>query len=1016
MKRHPLLKWSTHIAVALLLIAQLNISTLAQSQAASGSIEGTIIDSTGAVVPDAKVTATNLQTGLTRAVTSNGEGLYRLQLLPVGDYNVTIEKQGFGTIKREAVKVQVGQKVALDLELGAAGASETINVTSDVPIVETTRTQVSTTVNDRAVANLPTNGRNFIDFVLLTPGVTRDTRTGDISFGGQRGTLNSLQIDGADNNNTFFGQSLGRTGSGRAPYQFSQDAVQEFQVNSNGYSAEFGRAAGAVINVVTKSGTNELHGTLFEFYRDKSLNANSFFNNATGRSRPALHVNQFGGNVGGPIVADTAFFFFDYDGQRRRDPVDVILQGPRVASSDPNFAAQQRALAEIAPRAQGYPRLFNQDVFLLKGDWQISEANRLSGRFNYQKFAGGALENSAPPGNPSTTSTFEHTGNSNVRTLTLTFSLSSVLTHHLLNEARYNYGRDREPGTANSDEPEAVILQGGVTVVTLGRNNFSPRETTLKRHQFIDNLSYSIGKHSLKTGVDVNIENIFNFFPGLFGGQYTFNSLADFANRTPLRFTQAFAGAGTTGGTTKPNIREFSAFIQDDWRINQKFTINAGLRYDLQKLRSPEITNPDAGLAAAGIDTGQVNVDKNNFGPRLGFAWNPLDSNTLVVRGGYGVFFGRTPAILLGTAHSQNGIQVINLTFTPTQAVFPAYPTRFATIPSGVTLAAPSIYVFAKDYVSPYTQQWSLGTEYQLFKDLSVTMTYLGVKGTHLGRTRDINLLPPTATTIRDDANNVFTFLRFPSPPSSPPLANIQLRRFTNFGRISMFESTGNSIYNGLTVQVNKRFSRNFQMLASYTFSRVIDDAPDATSVVPGNLGDDSKIVQNTLNIRDDRASSVNDVRNRFVISGIWDVSGYAKGIQSKGMRALLSGWSLSAIFAAEDGRPYSPLVGADLNNDGNRFTDRVPGVGRNTFVGPGFASFDPRITREIRFHERARIQLIVEAFNVFNRANFSNVTNTFYSLTGSGTSTSLMTNRSFGRPTSTTDPRIIQLAAKIIF
>jgi outer membrane receptor protein involved in Fe transport len=998
MKRNPIFRWITLLTVVLILTAQLQIATLAQSQASSGSIEGTLIDTTGAVVPDAKVTATNLQTGLTRSVTTNSEGLYRLLLLPVGEYNVTIEKQGFSTIKREAVKVQVGQKVPLDIELGAAGASESINVTSEAPIVETTRTQVSATVNDRAVANLPTNGRNFIDFVLLTPGVTRDVRTGDISFGGQRGTLNSIQIDGADNNNTFFGQALGRTGSGRAPYQFSQDAVQEFQVNSNGYSAEFGRAAGAVINVVTKSGTNEYHGTLFEFYRDKALNANTFFNNSLGRPRPALHVNQFGGNLGGPIVKNNAFFFFDYDGQRRRDPVDVILQGSRVPASDPNFAAQQAALAEIAPRAQGYPRLFNQDVYLAKGDWQMTDANRLSARYNYQRFTGGSLENSAPAGTPSTNSTFEHTGNSNVRTTTLTLSLSSVLTNRLLNEFRYNYGRDREPGAANSDEPEAVILQGGVTVVSLGRNNFSPRETTLRRNQFIDNLSYTIGKHAVKTGVDVNIENILNFFPGLFGGQYTFNSLADFANRRPARFVQAFAGPGTTGGTTNPNIREFSAFVQDDWRFNQKLTINAGLRYDIQKLATPEILNPDGALIAAGIRTDQVNVDKNNYGPRLGFAYSPLDSNTLVVRGGYGVFFGRTPAIMLGTAHSQNGIQVVNLTFTGT--AMPAYPSRFASIPSGVTLAAPSIYVFAPDYVEPYTQQWSLGTEYQLFKDLSVAVSYLGVKGTHLGRTRDINFNAPVPTTIRDDAGTTFTYQRFGT------------RRFTSFGRISQFESTGNSIYNGLTVQVTKRFAQNFQMLASYTYSHAIDDAPDATSVVPGNAGDDAKMVQNPLNIRDDRASSLNDVRNRFVISGIWEVGGYAKGLQSEVTRALLSGWSLSAILTAEDGRPYSAFVGADLNNDGNRFTDRVPGLGRNTFVGPGFLSFDPRITREIRFRESARIQLIAEAFNVFNRANFTGVTTTFYSLSG----TTLVRNAAFGRPTSTTEPRIIQLAAKIIF
>jgi hypothetical protein len=283
-------------------------------------------------------------------------------------------------------------------------------------------------------------------------------------------------------------------------------------------------------------------------------------------------------------------------------------------------------------------------------------------------------------------------------------------------------------------------------------------------------------------------------------------------------------------------------------------------------------------------------------------------------------------------------------------------------------------------------------------------MSYLGVKGTHLGRTRDINLLPPVPTTIRDDAGNTLSYLRFGT------------RRFTNFGRISMFESTANSIYNGLTIQANKRFAKNFQMLASYTYSHTIDDVPDATSVVPANAGDDAKIVQNTLNLRDDRASSVNDVRNRFVISGIWEVGGYAKTIQNKTSRAILSGWSVSAIFTAEDGRPYSALVGADLNNDGNRFTDRVPGIGRNTFVGPGFASFDPRITKEIRFHERARIQLIAEAFNAFNRANFSGINNTFYSLTGSGATATLVKNTAFGRPTTTTAPRIIQLAAKIVF
>ena len=986
------------LAALLLPAASFNPSVFAQSESTTGSIEGTISDATAGVVPDARVTAINSRTGLKREVVTNNDGLYRLLMLPVGSYTVTVEKQGFATTRLEAVTVQVGQKVPLDLQLGAAGATESINVTSDAPIVETTRTQVSSTVNDRAVANLPTNGRNFIDFVLLTPGVTRDVRTGDISFGGQRGTLNSVQIDGADNNNTFFGQSLGRTGSGRAPYQFSQDAVQEFQVNSNGYSAEFGHAAGAVINVVTKSGTNDYHGSAFEFYRDKSLNANTFFNNATNRPRPALHVNQFGGNLGGPILKNKLFFFFDYDGQRRNDPVDVILQGPRVPPGDPNFAAQQAALAEIAPRALGYPRTFDQDVFLFKTDYQINDNNRLSGRYNFQRFTGGSLENSAPPGTPSTNSAAEHTGNSNVRTQTLTASLSTILTPRLLNEARFNFARDREPGTANSDDPEAVILQGGITVINLGRNNFSPRETTEKRYQMIDNVSYAVGKHSLKTGVDVNIERIFNFFPGLFGGQYTFNSLADFANRKPARFVQAFAGDGTSGATTFPNNTEFAAFAQDDWRVTQQLTLNLGVRYDIQNMEQPPITNPDAQLAAAGINTGSVPTDKNNFAPRVGFALSPLASDKLVFRGGYGIFFGRTPAIMLGTAHSQNGLQVVNLTFTGSQ--IPVYPSRFSSIPTGVGIPAPSIYAFAPDYVSPYTQQFSFGTEYQLARDLSVNVTYLGVKGTHLSRTRDINLLPPTVATITDNTGATISYLRFPG------------RLYSHFGRISFFEATGNSSYNGVTFQVNKRFSHSFQFLTALTVSRVRDDNPDATSVVPNNGGDDAKIVDNPLNIAADYGIGNNDMRKRFVMSGIWNFGDYAKNVDNRVGRAVLSGWSFSAIFTGEAGRPYSPKVGADLNNDGNRFSDRVPGFKRNAFTGPDFFSFDPRLTRDIRFRERVSLQLILEAFNAFNRSNFAGVNTTYYTLSG----TTLVKSATFGQPTTTTDPRIVQLAAKIVF
>src|SRR5437773_6743478 len=324
--------------ILLLLLLTTNERALAgiQSQATTGTIEGTLSDQTGAVLPDVNINLKNVETGIVRVLLTDDHGLFRAPLLLVGHYDVSAEGPGFSTFQRKGVELTVGQTVTMNIQLVVAGTAQAVSVTEDVPLIEITRTQVSSTVDDRAVANLPVNGRNFIDFVLLTPGVTRDVRAGDISFAGQRGTLNSLVVDGADNNNTFFGQTTGRTGSGRAPFQYSQDAVQEFQVNSNGYSSEFGRAGGAVINVVTKSGTNDLHGSLFEFYRDKSLNANDVVNIINGRPKSPYHFNQFGGSAGGPIQKDKSFFFFNYDGQRSKIPNLVFLNLPSGTPPDPS--------------------------------------------------------------------------------------------------------------------------------------------------------------------------------------------------------------------------------------------------------------------------------------------------------------------------------------------------------------------------------------------------------------------------------------------------------------------------------------------------------------------------------------------------------------------------------------------------------------------------------------------------------------------------------------------------------
>src|SRR5579885_3038112 len=321
---------------------------LAQSSVATASLNGTVTDPSGAFIVGAKVTARNVETGLIRQTVTTDAGLYSLTDLPAGTYDLTVEQTGFDTAVRNNIRLTVGAVSTLNIQMLIGTATQKVDVTAEASLVETSRSEVSTAITNRQIQELPINGRNFLDFTLLTPGVVRDpTRTGDLSFGGQRGTSNSLLIDGSDANNTFFGQSTGRTGTGRNPYSFSEDAVQEFQVNTNGYAPEIGRAGGGVINTITKSGTNSFHGDVFEFFRDKSLNANSWDNNALGRPKRAYHFNQFGGNLGGPIVRNKAFFFFDYDGQRNTTPNPVFLTvGPDTADplSVPGYNSLQKYL------------------------------------------------------------------------------------------------------------------------------------------------------------------------------------------------------------------------------------------------------------------------------------------------------------------------------------------------------------------------------------------------------------------------------------------------------------------------------------------------------------------------------------------------------------------------------------------------------------------------------------------------------------------------------------------------
>ena len=987
------------LSVVRLTVVTLLLATLsalpAHSQSATGSIEGTVFDTSGAVLPGVTVTVVHRDTAMSRSTVSDEGGLFRLPLLPVGTYDVTAELNGFTTRKQPDVVLTIGQTATLRIEMAVAGVAETVRVSGATPVLETSRTAASSTIDETAVQNLPVNGRNFIDFALLTPGVTRDVRTGDISFAGQRGTLNSLVVDGADNNNTFFGQTVGRTGSGRAPYQFSQDAVKEFQVNSSSFSAEYGRAGGAVINVVTKSGTNELHGSAFEFFRDKALNANNAINELNNRPKSPYHYHQFGGTVGGPLARNRHFYFFNYDGQRNTQPNVVFLNLPASTPGDP---ATQAGIERLRPLAFDWERRLDQDVFLLKTDHEFSGSHRVSFRYNHQNFTGEGFENGGAQ------NAFEHTGASIVRTRALNANWTGVFGARLFNELKVQIARDQEPGEANSDNPEGVVQQSGTTVLTIGRNNFSPRETTIKRWQVADTATWIRRSHTLKAGFDFQFDNILNRFPGFFGGSYTFRSLASFSGGRPNAanefYQQNFQGPGTTGPVTNPDIREYSFFVQDEWKPRADVTVNGGLRYDLMKTDPPPVRNPDPQLAARDIDTSRLDADTNNVGPRLGVAWTP-GGGKYVVRGGWGLFYGRTPSIMLGTAHSNNGINIVSLTFTG-DAV-PTYPQRFDQIPASGTASRPTIFYIDKDFQNSRLMQGNLAFEWEFMPRTTATVTYLFVDGTDLPRSIDRNIGSLTSRTfVVDGTNEAFPYPFFATD-----------RVFANFQRVIAFEATAESRYNGVTFEVNRRYTNSLQFRAAYTLGKVTDTVPDATAVVPGNAGDDVKYASNPVNFDADRTVGNNDQRHRFVVSTVYDTSDLAADLDGF-TRSLVNGWSFSAILTAQSGQPYSGRVGAvDLNGDGNTRNDYAPGTTRNQFRLPSIVSFDPRVARDINLG-RQRVQLIWEAFNLFNRDNINGVDQTYYGVVA-GTTT-LTRGTTFGRPLSSAGERIMQLAVKLVF
>lgn len=966
----------TLLCILLILLA-LPLATLAQSQAANGRIEGVVKDSSGGVLPGVTVVITNTETGIARTLLTDDNGFFRAPLLRVGKYDVDVTLDGFTPFKQAGITLTVGQTVSLNVIMQVAGSADEVLVTGNAEVVDTTKTTLSTTIDQNYISEIPLNGRNFKDLILLTPAVTTDGPYGQVSFNGIQGVFNNLTVDGADDNNAFFGEPRSR--QSRAPFQYSQDAVKEFQVINNNYSAEFGRAAGGLINVVTKSGTNEIHGSAFYFLRHDALNARNFRE----AERPSDKRHQFGFSIGGPIQKDRLFYFINFDQQIRRQPITSLdpgifqtfsasqIQsaaddmGLTVDQVQANLAAAEEYLAgtmSVDPRTgqfQGtFPRDFNQSVVMGKVDGNINDNNNFYITFNYQNFDGTNTAYTAPV----QFQALSYNGTEKRKTGTLVGQWTGLYSPTLIGEFRAQYSWDDEPSESNAEFPRTDI-GSYPNQYNIGRPTFLPRHTNEDRSQFVYNLGYSRGIHEIKTGVDINILKDDNYFPGTFGGRFAFSSLLDFAVG---RYNTYYQNVGDA--SNKQTTMDFAWFFQDRIMVTDNFSLYAGIRYDYQRFDQPSVANPLYPLTA------HLNEDKNNIAPRLGFNWSTADRKTSI-RGGYGIFYARTAQLLTNTAMVSNGIVQVGGQMRRTDTGAPDLGGNWANIldfrganydfPASALYSSPDIYVFSPNRENPMVHQANLEIEREIVPDMTISVGYAFTKADHLPFNRNINL--SKTGNVRE-----FNLINDATGEITGSLSVDEYRYNgyvdSNFRNITYGESSAKSIYHGLVVQFRKRFSQGFSLLANYTWSKAIDTNPTAVSTYTSYTTTDQ------LDPHDRGLSGV-DQRQVLNISGVFNPhvdfnSAFANG--------LLNDWKLAPRVRIGSGRPYSLVAYGNYNGagryDGNLnndpySNDRV--LGRNDQRGPAWATVDFRLARIFPVTDTTKIELIFEGFNLFNHVNF---------------------------------------------
>ncbi len=903
-----------------------------------GTLEGTVTDTSHLPVPNAIVQVTSPATQETQTVSTGPQGTFRVTGLRPGDYELRASASGFSTYRQSNIELAVDQTVRLTIELAPAQVNAQITVTAPPSPLDVAQTSVTTVIGHEQIEELPVRTRNALDFVLLAPGVSpvsgqssagsqSSAATSGFSFGGLRPRSNNISIDGLDNNDEFTGAS--RT-------ELSPEIVSEFQIVNNGISAEFGGASGGSINVITRSGSNDMHGDAFIFAQNGVINARPPIENEP--QKPDLSRYRTGLSNGAAIKKNKIFYYAAFEQESQHSQEDSIVD-PSLTAFLNNYLASgaDPRLATRTLNPAFFPTANAETEASAKFDDQLSTNNSLMLRYAFTNSREASdASNVGGINDPSSA------GSSFLRDNAVAGSLLTTLSPRLVNDLRFQIASRNAVLRTNDTSGPAIDING---LVNFGRPYEGNSNRSENHYETSDTFSWNKGAQLIKSGAVVNRVSLDAYTPDGFGGIYLFPSVDSFLHQDPAFYLQNYGNAKTNYPVTS-----FDGFIADHWTVTSKLTLDLGLRYDFERLPSV------------------FNQDTNNLSPRVGFAYSP--ASKWVIRGGFGIFFDRYALANLNRALELNGQQGFGQVATGPLAAALFRQSQGGPLAQPSPLLAPSIFQADARLATPYSAQSSFAIEHQLSTNLTIGVSYLFVRGIKLPLTRNVNLAEPVNLTPQNSAGLGVL------DPSIQQLG----RPFFGLGRLDpmlngiyQLENAASSTYHGFTTTLNRRLSDEIEFSANYTFSKAIDNASDF-----------NEQPQNPYDLRAERALSRFDQQHRLVLNGTFDLpigDEDAPGTRQNLGVKIFKNIELAPIVTLESGLPVDPLTGLDSNgSQAWPLAVRPLGYGRNTLMTPSTAAVDFRALKFFPLGEHAHLDVVAEFFNLLNHTNVTQL-NPFFGL-----------------------------------